>query len=114
MQPDKSQQLAICARLNVEPEIPPPGEKLGIALATIDLQPLNGFRHPPEEGTSGWFIWGGVEFSDDSDFFEPLHVSHMSSQCPAAIPYLALPPGWRFLVAPDFEDIWFDSSLLVI
>jgi hypothetical protein len=20
--------------------------------------------------------------------------------------------GWRFLVAPDFEDVWFDESLL--
>ena len=114
MQPDKSQQLAVCVRLNVEPQLPPRGAKLGIALATIGLEPLNGLRHPPEEGTSGWFIWGGVEFSEDADFFQPLHISHMSAQCPRAIPYLALPPGWRFLVAPAYEDVWFDSSLLVL
>jgi hypothetical protein len=29
-------------------------------------------------------------------------------------PYLALPPGWRFLIAPDYEDVWFDESLLHI
>ena len=61
MQPDKSQQLAVCVRLNVEPQLPPRGAKLGIALATIGLEPLNGLRHPPEEGTSGWFI--GAEWS---------------------------------------------------
>ena len=27
---------------------------------------------------------------------------------------LALPPGWRFLLAPDYEDVWYDPSLLLI
>jgi hypothetical protein len=26
--------------------------------------------------------------------------------------YLALPAGWRFLLAPDHEDVWFDVNLL--
>ena len=28
--------------------------------------------------------------------------------------YLGMPPGWRFLVSGNFEDIWFDQSLLEI
>jgi hypothetical protein len=26
--------------------------------------------------------------------------------------YLALPPGWRFLIATNHEDVWFDAALL--
>ncbi len=27
---------------------------------------------------------------------------------PEVLPYLALPPGWRFLIADGYEDGWFD------
>jgi hypothetical protein len=27
------------------------------------------------------------------------------------MPYLSLPPGWRFLIAPGHEDVWEDQSL---
>ncbi len=47
-------------------------------------------------------------------FFVPLHVEHLGEWCPEAVPYLALPPGWRFLLAPDYEDVWFDATLLEI
>jgi len=70
-------------------------------------------RHPGVKGTCGWYIWAGEEFSEDSDFFRPVRVSHLEEHCPEAIPYLALAPGYRFLVAPGYEDVWFDSSLLV-
>jgi hypothetical protein len=78
-------------------------------------QPLNGLRHPPESGTSGWFVRAGddIDQSDDA-FFAPLHVSHLESRHPGLIRYLALPPGWRFQVAPDHEDVWFDASLLTL
>jgi len=72
----------------------------------------NGLRHEPEGDTSGWYIWAGEDLSEDPDFFVPLHVEHLAQWCPAAIPYLALPPGWRFLVAPGYEDVWHDDSLL--
>lgn len=27
--------------------------------------------------------------------------------------YLALPPGWRFVIGADgYEDVWYDASLL--
>jgi hypothetical protein len=86
--------------------------KLGISESALQGQlPLNGLRHFSESGTTGWFIWSG-ELSNDSDFFKPLHVYHLNKLCPAALPYIALPPGWRFLVAPGHEDVWFDGTLL--
>lgn len=48
---------------------------------------------------TGWYIWTG-ELQGDDEFFAPLHVEHVAARCPAAERYLALPPGWTFLVAP--------------
>ena len=79
-----------------------------------DLWPLNGVRHPPETDENGWYIWAGTEFKTDDDFFVPLHTSHVSEWCPLAEKYLGLPPGWRFLIAPDYEDVWYDPNVLDI
>ena len=89
-----------------------PASKLGIALQTSGQQPLNALRHPPGDGTCGWYIWWGDTLNDDPDFFQPLHVAHLPERCPAILPYLALPPGWRVQVAPGHEDVWFDAELL--
>ena len=74
--------------------------------------PLNGLRHPPTPTSSGWYLWAGTELSDAPDFFDPLHGVHLTERCPDILPYLALPPGWRFLFAPGHEDVWFDPLLL--
>jgi len=74
---------------------------------------IHGLRHPPEGDSTGWYIWRG-EWSDSGDFFKPLHVSHLGACLPEVLPYLALAPGWRFLLAPSHEDIWYDESLLTI
>jgi hypothetical protein len=50
--------------------------------------------------------------SENADFFQPLHVCHLHEWCPSVLPYLALPPGWRFQIAPGHEDVWFDQELL--
>ena len=73
--------------------------------------PLHGLRHPAQGGTSGWYLWTGA-LSQDPAFFKPVHVEHLFARCPAVLPYLGLPPGWRFLIAPGHEDVWFDASLL--
>jgi hypothetical protein len=49
--------------------------------------------------------------SQDIDFFKPLHVSHISEYLPEIEQYLSLPPGYRFLLADEYEDVWHDSSL---
>ena len=87
-------------------------EKVGIAENVRSGQlPLNGVRCLPEKGTTGWYIWAGETMSDDPDFFVPLHVSHLAEWCPDVLAYLELPPGWRFLFAPDHEDVWFDPEV---
>ena len=76
--------------------------------------PINGLRHPPEGDTTGWYIWSGDRFSQDDDFFVPSHAAHLRDSCPMILKYLGLAPGWRFLLAPGWEDVWFDASLLNI
>jgi hypothetical protein len=51
--------------------------------------------------------------SIDPDFFAPLHVEHLSEYLPAAVEYLDLPPGYRFLIdGTNYEDVWFDPVLV--
>jgi hypothetical protein len=90
-----------------------PSAKVGISSSALRRElPLNGLRHPPVGDTCGWYIWGGTELRYSHDFFKPMHVHHLAEECPEILPYLGLPPGWRFLISPDHEDIWFDQSLL--
>jgi hypothetical protein len=108
-------QLAreVCSRQNVVPEAIEPGATVGIALDTLHLEPLNGLRLRAEGDTSGWYVWGGDILREDSDFFQPLHLSHLFEHCPSVLPYLALPPGWRFLLGSNGHvDVWYDESVL--
>jgi hypothetical protein len=107
------EQADICKRFGVEPCAAPENLKVGIARnVRAGELPINGSRCAPEGDTTGWYIWAGGEMSEDPDFFQPLHVSHLGQWCPSILPYLALPPGWRFQIAPDHEDVWFDEELL--
>jgi hypothetical protein len=109
------EQKNICEKYGVNFFESPPELKVGISLNVKNgLQPINGLRHPPEGDTTGWYIWAGEDFSDDPDFFVPLHVKHLDEWCPEIVKYLGLPPGWRFLIANDYEDVWEDPSLLDI
>lgn len=76
------------------------------------MYPVNGLRVTPNPETSGWYIWAGEELSQAEDFFVPLHATHISTWRSDVLPYLGLPPGWRFLLAPSYEDVWYDSTLL--
>ena len=76
--------------------------------------PLNGLRHPSEADTCGWYLWAGEEMSQADDYFKPMHVFHLVRRCPQVIPYLGFPAGWRFLIAGEYVDAWFDEKLLEI
>jgi hypothetical protein len=107
------EQKEICERYNVQFIDAPEFLKVGISINVKEgIQPINGLRHPPEGDTSGWYIWAGENFSDDPNFFVPLHIEHLKNWCPDVIKYLGLPPGTRFRIAPGHEDIWEDKSLL--
>ena len=108
------EQKDICRRYGVSWFPAPPHLKVGISRdARTGRRPLNGLRHPPEGDTTGWYIWAAEEFSTAPDFFVPLHVGHLEAWCPAILKFLGLPPGWRFLMAEDYEDVWEDPTLLV-
>ncbi|PKH54995.1 hypothetical protein CXF83_08470 [Shewanella sp. Choline-02u-19] len=109
-----SSQQYICTKFDADYSPCSDYDKLGIAIETIGKFPINGLRHVAENGTCGWYIWCGEEWSDDPDFFKPLHVSHIDKYLPEVQPYLALPPGYRFLVAESYEDVWQDLELIDI
>lgn len=91
-------------------------ESAGVALESFDRfqMPIDGLRHSIENDRSvSWYIWSG-EYSDAHDFFKPIHVRHLLDVCPKAINYLGLAPGWRFFFDSNYEDVWYDESLLDI
>ena len=87
---------------------------IGIAPSeSRDPVPLHALRHAPKGQSNGWFVWRGEEIpQNDDDFFVPSHVEHLPTHAPELLPYLALPAGWRVLLAPGYEDVWFDELLL--
>lgn len=109
-----AEQKAICDRFGAEFAPPHPSERLGIALKSLGTVPLNAHRHIAEGGACGWYIWGGEDFPEDVDYFQSLCVEHLHEYCPELVPYLALAPGWRVLLAPNYEDVWFDEKLLAV
>jgi len=106
-----SAQSAMCRRFGVVGVAPDPEDKLGIALTSLHLVPLNAMRHRAVNGECGWYIWAGEHLSEATDFFAPLHVAHLSQYAPSLLPYIALPHGWRVLLAPNVEDVWYDEGL---
>ena len=106
-------QKELCKSLDIDWVESPENMKVGISLSALDgKMPINGLRHNIEGETTGWYIWGGEEFSSDPDFFKPLHVKHLKEKCPQIIKFLGLPPGYRFLTDGKYEDVWEDLTLL--
>ncbi|GAB3518883.1 immunity protein Imm33 domain-containing protein [Emticicia fontis] len=106
-------QKEICQKWQADFFESPLDLKIGIAEnIKSGVLPINGLRLSPEGDSSGWYIWAGEELSKDKDFFKPLHLQHLESWIPDIHRYLGLPPGWRFLIADGYEDIWFDEELL--
>ncbi len=109
-----AEQIQMCERHGAAPVEASADLKVGVAAnVRDDLLPINGLRHLPAADTTGWYIWAGEELSDDPNFFVPLHVDHLKEWRPEVLKYLALPPGWRFLIAGDYDDVWYDASLLI-
>ena len=116
MSQNNSEQLVLCKKYSVVYFESPEYLKVGISkIFEKNKLPINGLRHPPEKDTAGWYIWSGEEFSEDPDFFLPIHTKHLKIICPQIIKYLGLPPGYRFLMGENnYEDVWEDLNLLDI
>jgi len=106
-------QSEVCEQLGSLFLPPAEDDLVGIALSTLSQLPLNALRHPQGHGTCGWYIWGGA-YSDDPEFFQPLHLHHVVEHVPQLVPYLALAVGWRVLLAPDQQDVWYDPALFAV
>lgn len=105
-------QKQICAKFGAEYFPLDENLKMGVSESIKqDILPIHGMRFKQENGTCGWYIWAG-EYSEDLDFFKPLHISHIDDWNPLVKKYLGLPPGWRFLITPTYEDVWFDDTLV--
>ena len=61
---------------------------------------------------SGWYIWCGEEFSESADFFAAQCARHFYENVPDGQRFLGLPPGYRFQLAGDYLDVWYDERLL--
>jgi hypothetical protein len=107
-------QHALCKKYSAGFCHADPDLMIGVAdnIYEHDLLPINGLRHPIEGQNTGWFIWRGETLSTRDDFFKPYHVRHIHQICPEIMEYLGLAPGWRFVIAPGYEDVWYDESLL--
>ena len=107
-------QRELCVKYGAEYVAAPGKSKLGFATGTEGQLPINGLRHPVSGDTNGWYIWCGEHYSDRADFFAPLHTCHVYEDLPEVAKLLGLPPGYRFLSAGDYLDVWFDASLLQV
>ena len=105
-------QAQTCVAYGVAFDPPTPGTKVGVALQTLHRLPVHGLRLPPTATTCGWYIFAGDDWSDAEHFYQPMCVEHLADRCAFTLPYLALPPGWRFMVdGLGFVDVWRDDSL---
>ena len=109
------EQQEICSRFGADYE--PSNLDLMVGISEnfcSGIWPLNGLRHPPQGQTCGWYLWAGEQGSEEAGFFRSWHLQHLIEARPEVAKYLGLAAGWRFLIAPDYEDVWFDSKLLEI
>jgi hypothetical protein len=95
----------ICAHSGSEFLPPGPHDRVGVALETLQLLPLNVRRVTPEHGHSGWYVWGGEGRSSEVGFFQSLPVARLLERHPQIMPFLALAPGWRVQWRPEAYQV---------
>lgn len=106
-------QQALCARHKARFTPPGEGDSLGVALPLRLGAPVHGQRYPPEPGASGWYVWTGDGDLADGEFRD-VPVRQAAEIDPRLPRFLALPPGWRFTLTADREDVWFDPTLFEV
>lgn len=103
-------QQRLCMTYGAAFEPPAPGSRVGLALQTMGRIPIHGVRLAPGGGACGWYLYAGEEWSDAPDFYQPLCVEHLEQYCKEALPFLGLPPGWRFLTdGQGYVDVWYEA-----
>jgi len=65
-------QIEVCKKYSVNPCFHEWDGIAGISKnVSSDIIPINGFRHPVVNNTSGWYIYNGQQMSKKEDFFTP-------------------------------------------
>lgn len=101
----KFSQRVLCEKYGLA--IQPPEEMVAVALHTLGLSPIYGSRvEPPDGGNVSWFIHCG-EYCAADDFYQTVHIHHLSEMLPQAVNYLCLPTGAKFIIdTSGYEDVW--------
>jgi len=85
--------------------------KVGLATQTLSESPIYGVRSALVGDTTGWYLWAGP-FSDDPEFFKPVHAEHIITILPILDQYLGLAPGYKFIIDTNgYEDVWFEQII---
>ena len=105
-----SEALSVCNQFGFEYEPINSQHRVAINLESFEQMPIYGVRIKPVDNNTGWYIWGG-EYFDDISFYAPVHADHLDQILPAVQKYLALAPGWKFIIDnTGYEDVWFDPK----
>lgn len=107
MNQHETAQRKLCDRYLAE--FTPIDWALRVAIADdffTDTLPKNGIRIAVEGNMTGWYLFAGEAMSEANHYYKPYCADHLPDLLPAVIPYLGLPVGWRFLLAPNYEDVW--------
>jgi hypothetical protein len=106
------EQLSVCKKFGSAYIEALDKEIVGVALETLDKEPIYGLRIMPTDNTTGWYICGGP-YSDAPDFYQPVCLSHLKERCPTVVKYLSLKPGFKFLIdRAGYEDVWKDPGII--
>ena len=66
-------------------------------------------REKPTDNVE-WFFYCG-EHSKALDFYKPMHAHHLSNYLPLVEKYLALAPGYCFVIdETGYEDVWHQQN----
>ncbi|GGK48068.1 hypothetical protein SAMN04490189_0043 [Pseudomonas koreensis] len=85
----------------------PPEEMVAVAIGSLGKSPIYGTRvQLPEGGNVSWFIHCG-DYSATDDFYQAVHIQHLSEMLPQVVNYLCLPTGAKFIIDTEgYEDVW--------
>lgn len=114
-------QAEVCARYGVRPERPSPSSLVRCLVGRTVAEgvwPLYGARWPPtpQRWDCGWAIWATHADMDEAleaDGFDAVAITDLEVRSQTAWRYLALPPGWAFVLDREgVEDVYQDPELL--
>lgn len=93
--------------------IPPPAESDLMLSWNFDPRnlPLTARHFRATDSRNGWVLWSGDEPTETPGYL-PVALTEVVRWLPQVEPYLALPEGWSFQIAPSHEDVWEEPHLL--